>query len=221
MPMRDERRIPGAVQVAWTWCASVMTARRRSEDRDRDVVAAARHPERVKWLVHVADQMHEKFQRDRPVGAIERGVGQAFLVVGDPVDDAVAPPIAGAAPGHASLERAIAVAIDEDARAGRYAVPDAGGGSPLRIDGSRRRRQGRGRSEPRDGLPRGWRQAVRRRRATSRWPCGPSVRGVRAPLTTSSATRNAALIALSRAPPPSGSDEPYLRSTLDRPILYG
>ena len=96
-PMRDELAVPDAVQVARTVAAGV-----GAEHHDRNVVAAVADAERVERLMEIADQVHEELQRDRPIRAIERGVGEPRLVVENPIDRAVAPrvgPGAAATPG--------------------------------------------------------------------------------------------------------------------------
>jgi hypothetical protein len=91
LPVRDQVGIPQRVHVAGEARAVRIAAVRRPEHRHANAVAAAFDAERVKRLVQITDQVDEELQRNRAVGAIQRTVAEAFLVVADAIDDAVAP----------------------------------------------------------------------------------------------------------------------------------
>src|SRR4029078_1010777 len=105
--MSNERRVPDAVQITRVHRPAVVGADGRSKRRDKDAVAATLHPERMEGLMEVGDQVHEELERDGPVGAVERGVCQTFLVVANPVDDAITPSVAATVCGNLRLAPAI------------------------------------------------------------------------------------------------------------------
>src|SRR5262249_24618054 len=109
--MRDERTVPYTVEIARARVVRIATARLLAEDGDRDAVAAALDAERVEWLMQIADQMHEELGRDRAIRAIEGHVRQPLLVVGNAIDDAVAPLVEARAGRHRRLQQAVAIAI--------------------------------------------------------------------------------------------------------------
>ena len=55
------------MKVACDRSRGSLTAIVGPEDRDQDAVAAALDPQRMKRLVQVADEVNEKFQRDRAI----------------------------------------------------------------------------------------------------------------------------------------------------------
>jgi hypothetical protein len=65
----------------------------------------------VKGLMQITNQVHEELERDRPVGAIQRGIRQPFLVINDPVHNAVTPPVTPTTGGNPWLPWTVAVTV--------------------------------------------------------------------------------------------------------------
>src|SRR5690606_28774792 len=93
----NQLRVPHRVHVAGRRPRRIAAARRRTEEADRNPVAAALDAAGVPRLVQIADEVHEELEGDRAVGTIEARVGDALLVIADAIDDAVPPDVAAGA----------------------------------------------------------------------------------------------------------------------------